>query len=356
MRGSDNIRVLVIGGGIAGAALARRLGRAGAEVHLIERQKAIGGRVREMGCKATTVCLRCNVCVADEILRTLSGTPGVHIHTSAQLAELQPGRNGRRYAAILADGRQFAVDAVVAAVGYEPFNPVENAAYGGGRIPNVMTGAEAERQLAGHHRIVRPSDQAAPRRIAFVQCVGSRTEEVFRRPEDTDYCSTVCCAYALRMARRIRHQSPEAEITVFYMDIQNFGKGFDEFYRECRNTLRFIRSRPYELRPGVAGSVRVKYAAERRPDGEAARPVHEEDFDLVVLAVGIRPAADAAALAANLGAPVDAQGFLGLKTASALPDMQRAGLFTVGACESPKDIAACIAQAEAVGAMILQKP
>jgi heterodisulfide reductase subunit A len=156
------------------------------------------------------------------------------------------------------------------------------------------------------------------------------------------------------MARRIRHQAPESEITVFYMDIQPFGQAFEAFFRECRGAMRFVRSRPYEIREGAEGRVRVKYAAEQPAEGETGRPVCEEEFDLVVLAVGIRPAAGAGALAAMLGVPVDGQGFLGLKTAEALPDLQREGIHAVGACEAPKDIAACIAQAEAVSVVVLQ--
>jgi heterodisulfide reductase subunit A len=207
--------------------------------------------------------------------------------------------------------------------------------------------------LAVDHKLNRPSDGRPARRIAFIQCVGSRTEEVFRRPEDTDYCSAVCCAYALRIARRLQHQAPETEVTVFYMDIQNFGKGFNEFYQACRQKMRFIRSRPYEIREGSAGAVRVKYAPDSKAAGDKA--VCEEEFDLVVLSVGMRPAEGTARLAETLGVPLDERGFVGLKGATAFPDLQRPGIYVVGACESPKDIAGCLDQADAVSAAVLSE-
>ncbi len=348
--------VLVIGGGIAGATVAERLGRACVHVHLVEKEADIGGRVSEMGCKATDTCLRCNVCVADEILRSVRRVPSVQIHTLTNVTKLQQGTNGRRFTATLEHPKHgqssVNVDAVIIAIGYEPYNPVENSSYGYGRVANVITGVEAERQLATQNRITRPSDGLPPRRVAFIQCVGSRTEEIFRRPDDTDYCSTVCCAYALRMAQQLKFQAEESEITVFYMDIQNFGKGFNDFYKDCKDKMTFVRSRPYELAAGADGAVRVKYApVSQKTDADSA--VCDEEFDLVILSVGIRPPADALTLADTLGVPLDEQGFFGLKTASPLPDMQRAGVFVVGACESPKDIAGCIAQAEAVSAMVL---
>lgn len=346
--------VLVVGAGIAGAAVARRLGHAGLEVHLVEKADLIGGQVREFGCKADDACVRCNVCVANEVLRSVRYTPNLQTYLDTEVTAIEPAGHGGYRARLQRrgaepDGTAVEVDDVVLAIGYQPFDPAENSRLGYGRVPNVITGAEAERQLARQHRITRPSDGQTPRRVAFVQCVGSRTEEIHRRPEDTDYCSRVCCAYALRMARKMKHQSAESEITIFYMDIQRFGKGFDEFYRECRDRMRFVRSRPYEMDAGPDGSVLVTYT----PEAGAGERVAREAFDLVVLAVGIRPAADTTALAGRLGIAVDPQGFLGLKGAAPLPDLQKPSVYVVGACEAPKDIEGCLAQAEAVSAAIL---
>jgi len=415
--------VCVIGAGIAGATVARDLSQAGIEVHLIEKEARIGGHVIEMGCKATDVCLRCNVCVANEVLRAVGKTPGIHIHTLSELRELKSGTNGSLYTVVVGHGPTFIerqkcigclacvqecpekcisigkldvwpgvpvidfsacrralgkncsvceqacpvdaidmgqdssqtevdVDAVVVATGYEPYDPKVNASYGYGKMVNIITGVEAERQLAADGKITRPSGGEQPKRIAFIQCVGSRSEEVHCRPEDTDYCSAVCCAYALRIARLIKHQNSNAEITVFYMDIQKFGKGFREFYNECKSEINFIRSRPYEIKQGQNGAVRVKYTPEQLGEHIESR-VCEAEFDLVILSVGIRPREDATKLAEALLVPIDEQGFWGLKGASALPELQREGIYAIGACEWPKDIESCMAQAEAISSLII---
>lgn len=354
--------VLIIGGGVAGATAADRLGRAGVEVHLVEREHDIGGHARQMGCKATDICLRCNVCVADAVFRSVQDLPTVHVHTSTDLHAFRHNGQQGRFQAVLnprsASGNghhpstTLSVDAAIIATGYEPYDPSESSAYGYGRNANVMTAIEAERQLAENGRITRPSDGTVPARIAFVQCVGSRTEEIHRRPEDTDYCSCVCCAYALRMARLISHQADASAITLFYMDIQTFGKGFNAFYADCRERVRLIRSRPYGMTSAAGGGVRLSFAPPS-PDAQAA--VCEETFDLVVLSVGIRPPAAARELADKLGVALDAQGFFGLKGETCLPDLQREGIFVAGACEWPKDIAGCMAQAEAVAAAVMAR-
>jgi heterodisulfide reductase subunit A len=416
--------VLIVGAGIAGATVAERLSRAGRQVYLIEKQATIGGHVVEMGCKATDVCLRCNVCVANELLRTVAASPNIRMHTRTELMGLEAGTNGSRYTAILKHKPSFVdrnkcigcqacvgacpekcislpalrvspavpivnyslcrralgkdcsvceqicpvdainmqhksseskidVDAVVIATGYEPYDPAVDGSYGYRVAANIITGVEAERQLATRGEITRPSDGKRPKRIAFIQCVGSRSELVHRRPEDTDYCSAVCCAYALRMAQLITYQDNNAEVTIFYMDIQNFGKGFSDFYKKCKDKVTLIRSRPYEIKQGQNGTLHVRFAPQSLP--EDGVQVCEQEFDLVVLAVGIRPRPDAAKLAEALYVPLDEQGFFGLNGASALSAMQREQIFAVGACESPKDIQSCMAQAEAVSAAVISE-
>lgn len=415
--------VLVLGAGISGATVAKRLSEAGCQVHLYEKQGSIGGHAAEMGCKAVDVCLRCNVCVADKLLREVAAADDIHIHLRAELTKLEAGTNGCRYTATLKHEPTFIdsdkcigcqacvnacpekcivkpkvalsvavpmvdcascrhslgkdcsvceeicpaaainmgqhnsksnidVDTVVLATGYEPYDPTINASYGYGRISNIITGTEAEKQLASQHTITRPSDGLPAKRIAFIQCVGSRTEQVHRRPEDCNYCSGVCCPYALRIAQLMKYQNNDCELTVFYMDIQDFGKGFDEFYRKCQANVTLIRSRPYELKQGQNGSVRVKYTPQSFQE-EAESQACEAEFDLVVLSVGIRPAQSAVVLADALQIPVDEHGFFGLKGAQPLPVLQRKGIFVTGACESPKDIGACIAQAEAVSQAVI---
>ena len=246
------------------------------------------------------------------------------------------------------------VDDIVIATGYEPYDPSIDVSYGYGNGANVITGIEAERQLAENVKLTRPSDGQQPGKIAFVQCVGSRTEHVHRQPQDAEYCSAVCCAYALRMAGQMKHLSSDAEVTIFYMDIQNFTKGFDDFYRQCQNEMTFIRSRPSDIKQNQNGTVTVRFAPQSLPDNTESQ-ICQQDFDLVVLAVGIRPRPEADKLAENLLIPLDEHGFFGVKGASPLPKTQREGIFVAGACEWPKDIQGCIAQAEAVSAAVINE-
>jgi len=350
--------VLVLGAGIAGTAVAVDLARSGREVDLIERQSSIGGHAAQMGCKATNTCQKCNICVADKIFRSVSDLPNIRLHLNCELAELKNTNGSSCYAAYLKNGispgEKLAVDNVVVATGFEPYDPAENSSYGYGETANIITGLEAERQLRAQQRIVRPSDGWPAKRIAFVQCVGSRTEEIHRCPEDTNYCSTVCCSYALRLAQLMKYQSDESDIAVFYMDIQNFGKNFDRFYGKCKDKMRFVRSRPYEIKGGCEGAVSVKYTPQSGLSAQSTG-VCREEFDLVILSVGIRPAQDNRRVADNLLVPLDENGFFGLKNTSALPELNRNGIYVAGACEGPKDIAGSIVQARAVSAAIISK-
>jgi len=412
-------RVLVLGGGIAGATAAERLGRAGLEVLWVEKEPVIGGHAATMGCKAADVCLRCHVCVATDRLKAALRTPHVCLHTRSELVMLAPGNNGGAYRATLRSApnilcrercigcgacvavcpehcisvknpalyggipvlelplcrrahgkacdlcakacpvqaidwkeqeqnRELDVDAVVVATGYEPFHPEQKGTFGYGVIPNVISGLDAERQLSGQHRITRLSDGSAPRRVAFIQCVGSRSEHAHRRPEDTNYCSTVCCSYALRMARRMQHDVPETAVTVFYMDIQNFGKDFQSFFEACQKTMTFIRARPVDIMAGSEGAVSIVYEEQEKG------AVTKAEFDLVVLSIGIRPSPSARRLADSLRLAVDEYGFLGIKGVAGLPQSHRENVFIVGTCGNPQDIAATIGQAEAVCAEILK--
>jgi heterodisulfide reductase subunit A len=239
------------------------------------------------------------------------------------------------------------VDAVVVATGFEPFDATVNAAWGYGTVPNVISGWDAERQLAETRRLTRPSDGQPPKRLAFLQCIGSRSDEIHRSPFESGYCSTVCCAYALRMARRVKHARPETAVTVFYMDLQAVGKDADAFARETRKELTLVRARPYEIRPASGGGVSVMYEDQTALKNAAA------EFDLAVLSVGMRPGPGNERLAELLGVPLDEYGFFGHKGVRGLTETWKPGIFVAGAAESPMDLAGAMASAEAVCAAIV---
>jgi len=351
--------VLILGGGISGCTAAQKLAAAGFDVHLVERANRIGGHAAAMGCKATDVCLRCNVCVADEVFRNINNYSNIKIYTDTELEKLEQGANGSLYTAVLhhkkGDSRsEIKVDNIIAATGHDSYNASIDAAWGYGRGDNIIDGAEAEKQLAEHNKLTRPSDGQMPKRLAFIQCVGSRSDQTHRRAEQNDYCSAVCCSYALRIAQLAKYLKQDCDVTIFYMDIQNFGRAFNKFYNQCRGSMNFIRSRPYEVNQNADGTVTVTYTPESANSNNDSQ-VLKADFDMVVLSVGIRPRADSVMVSDVLGISADEYGFFGLKESSPLADLQKQGIYTVGTCEWPKDIKDCIAQAQAVSTAILSR-
>ena len=238
---------------------------------------------------------------------------------------------------------QLDASALLLTTGYEPYDALGQGTYGYGTIPNVITGLDAERQLQASATIVRPSDARPPKKIAFIQCVGSRSEETAPLAFSSQYCSAVCCAYAMRISRLLAQQLSQSQITIFYMDLQKFGKDYETLYNDCRDKIRLIRSRPSRLDSAADGQVLLTYEDVSRTQ------VCQEPFDLVVLSIGMRPAADARRLADLLNIDVDQHGFLN-PLGSYRPD-----IFVAGSCCGPADIAETIQRTSAVSARLLDR-
>lgn len=220
------------------------------------------------------------------------------------------------------------IGAVILTPGIEPFDAALAEAYGVGRFANVLTGPQFERLLSasgptqGHVR--RPSDGAEPRRIAFLQCIGSRDQR-------HRYCSSVCCMYATKEAILAREHVPGAECTIYYADLRAFGKGFDAYIeRAKRNGVRYVRTRVAALREDPLTRT-LSFRVEE--NGE----VREESADLVVLSVGLTPPQGAAALAAAAGIDLDEYGFARSGPSGPL-QTSRPGVFAAGGFRGPKDI------------------
>ena len=143
------------------------------------------------------------------------------------------------------------VDAVVVATGFSPFDPRDKP-YGHGRFANVVSSLEAERLLHDASPLKRPSDGKPARRIAFIQCVGSRDAQLGHL-----WCSKICCGSSMRMARLLQARQAETEITFFYIDLQTFGRDFDAFYRQARQRMTLIRAIPGEIHSTAAGDPEV---------------------------------------------------------------------------------------------------
>jgi heterodisulfide reductase subunit A-like polyferredoxin len=234
------------------------------------------------------------------------------------------------------------VGSIILSPGYQVYNARLSQEYGLGRYPNVLNALQLERILSasgptlGH--VQRPSDGRVPKKVAFLQCVGSRDQS-------HPYCSAVCCMYATKEAIIAKEHEKEVEPTIFFIDIRAYGKGFDAYYERARKEygVRYVRcaiSRVVE--DPRTKNLRITYI-------DDAGEIKEEEFDLVVLSVGMVPSASTSELAKNLGVELDPYGFA--KTDSLTPlATSRPGVYVCGVFQGPKDIPETVAQASGAAA------
>ncbi len=396
----ENNYVLVIGGGISGIASALELANGGLSVYLIEKEATVGGYVASFCCKATDVCSNCSVCVVPQRIKEAVTHPQISLLTNSTVqkvsgevgnfrveitqkpqyidaerciacgfcaevcptepkAILSPLAEAVPYSYVLDETcclrfkgedcnlckescptnaidferkskrQELSVTTIIVATGFEVFNAREIGSLGYSRYPNVLTGLDLERIFNREGSLKLPSNGKEPQNIAFIQCVGSRNEEHC-------YCSQVCCKYAMRFARLIKYQNPNAEVTIFYIDLQTAGKGFAEFYEECKESIRFIPGVPVEVLEAHSGDLEVKF--ENILEGK----VNRETFDLVVLSVGIVPRKDSWDSARILGINLGDEGFFDAKPFD-FNETNVEGIFLAGTCQGPKDIPDSIA-------------
>ncbi len=243
-----------------------------------------------------------------------------------------------------AETKQLQVGAVIAAPGFEEFDARLRGEYGYGRFPNVVTSTEFERVLSASGpfkgRVQRPSDGEIPTRIAFIQCVGSRDPACGR-----GYCSSVCCMYATKEAVIAKEHMDHIEPTIFYIDIRAYGKDFDKYVERAKEKygVRYVRHLVSLIREDPStNNLLLRYEGE---DGQMV----EEEFDLVVLSVGLRPFAGTQELSEALGIELNEYGFC--KTDSLFPlATSRPGIFACGAFTGPEDIPETVMQASGAAA------
>jgi len=245
------------------------------------------------------------------------------------------------------------VGAIIIAVGFDLFDPSGILTYGYGRYKNVITALELERLLSasgptGGH-LIRPSDGKIPRKIAFVQCIGSRDKRF-----GNTYCSSICCKYSVKDAVLIKEHTPDAEVCIFYIDLRAFGRGFQEFINRAKTEygIRFIRSSPGEI---------TEDPTTKNPElwyeDTVAGTVENLAFDLVVLCPALVPRRDAKDLAKVLGVEVDNYGFFKASDDMINPvDTTVPGIFACGYCLGPKtgDIPDSIMQGSATAARVAE--
>lgn len=239
------------------------------------------------------------------------------------------------------------VGAVVMALGFQTFDPAKAKIWGYGLHANVITSLQFERYLSpggptGGH-LIRPSDHKPVKRIAFLQCVGSRDKNRC----NNEYCSAVCCMYAIKEAMSVKEVSPEIEVSIFYMDMRTPGKEFERYFERARSEygVRFIRSRIHGVEPrGPKGDLRLHYI---NVHGKQV----EEIVDLVVLSVGLETPDSMVRLAEKIGIHMTPDRFASISAFMPVHTSQK-GIFTCGAFNGPRDIPQSVIGGSAAAASV----
>jgi heterodisulfide reductase subunit A-like polyferredoxin len=250
------------------------------------------------------------------------------------------------------------VGAVILTPGLEPMPGDIRPEYGYGRYRNVVTSLQFERMLSASGPfggvVQRPSDGVHPRKVAWIQCVGSRDCTIGANGQErSEYCSSVCCMYATKEAIIAKEHDGRIEPTIFYIDIRSFGKGFEPYIERAKNEhgVRYQRCMVSSVKeaPG-SHNLRLGYVSyeginEKRP------VLHEEEFEMVVLSVGLRPTPETKALAERLGVQLNPLGFVEIgsyaPTQTTVP-----GIFVAGAFAEPKDIPESVIEASCAAAQV----
>jgi heterodisulfide reductase subunit A len=358
---------LVIGGGIAGLEAALDIAEAGYRVHLVEREKHLGGHMARLN--RTFPTLESAAELLSQTIAQVREHPNIEVMTASEVVEVE-GYVGnftvkvsesmsQRVNALpvhqetaLVDSspgdsalRTLEVGAIVVATGYEPFDPRLKPEFAYGIYDNVITSLEFE-QLSS------PSDPTGgkievngrqPKDVIFIKCVGSRDKNL-----GNEYCSRVCCMYTAKQAYLVKEQIPDANVTIFYMDVRAFGKGFEEFYDQVRaEGIRYRRGNASEIyRKGERLVVRA--------EDTLLSQTLEVEADLVVLAVGMVPRHDVQDVASLLKLSRSPDGFFLEAHPKLRPiDTTTDGVFLAGTCQGPKDIADTVAQAKAAASSAL---
>jgi len=405
-----NKNVLIIGGGTAGLSAAVDLVNLDINVDLVEKSDFLGGHAIEYTCKATrNTCVKCGACMVEEKLNDTILHPKIKIWTGSRVQEVSKNgrftakihckpkyidpdkctncricfdkcpvddallhgssKNNIPFYAVNEEKclyfkdkscgicrdecpekaidldkeeleHSIEADAVLVAAGFHPFNP-EDKPYGYNRFDNVVTSLGLERMLKQAGRVKRPSDDTIPERIAFIQCVGSRDSKLNHL-----WCSKICCGSAMRMARLIKDRHPEIDITVFYIDVQTFGKNFEQFYKDAQEELEMIRAIPGDIYEVEEQKLKINFL------NNTTHETLEEIFDLVVLSIGITPGKDNGEIAELLHLKLADSGFIesGAEETSATNN----GIFTAGSVHGAMSIPEAIASAGSAARQIVK--
>ena len=347
---------VIVGGGISGMQSALDLADAGFDVTIVEHAAQLGGHTAQF--YKTFPTLEPAGILVHELIDRATTHPHINLLTESEVTDVS-GYVGNFNVKVKhnEETTNIPAGAIIVATGFEAFDSHLKPEFGYGKYTQVVTTLDFENVIA---RRAQP-DEAIPlskeiasptkwarndmKSVVFIQCVGSRDQAVGcgdGKSQANAYCSRVCCMVTAKQARLVREQFPNANVTVFYMDVRAFGKGFEEFYDQAREDgVLYRRGNPSEI---LKRGERVVVRAEDTLLGEQV----EVEADLVVLAVGMKPRANSEAVAQLFKLSRSGDGFFMEAHPKLRPvETSMAGVFLAGCCQSPKDITDSISQARA---------
>ncbi len=329
---------LVIGGGIAGMQAALDIAEAGFQVTLVEQDERLGGHVARL--HRTFPTLEPVSEMLNPLLERVLSHPKIQTLTGARVTEVG-GYVGNFEAQVRQGDQTITVPAgtIIVATGFEVFDARRRPELGYGVYPQVITTLEFESLAANGLQI----NGQTPRDVVFIHCVGSRDQNL-----GNPYCSRVCCMVAARQAHLVRQRLPDSRVSVFYMDMRAYGKGFEEYYDRLREDgVLYRRGNPSEI---IRRGDRVVVRVEDTFLGEMV----EVEADLVVLAVGMQARANTGEIASLLKLSRSGDGFFMEAHPKLRPvDTSMAGVYLAGCCQGPKDISDTISQSRAAASAAL---
>ena len=330
--------VLIIGGGAAGLSAAGALMEKGVEIHLVEKNDHLGGNALNWACMATKTCENCSACLVAELVDLVSKQEHTTIYTQTEIAGLNRNENG--FEAVLTGkfSGKIMANAVLAATGFSPFDPSGLKSLGYGTYEKVITTVELNELLKKGQIAALLPEHATPK-IAFIQCVGSRNRKLNR-----NYCSQVCCKISLRHANKLLHLYPEADITVFHMDLQIIGKEFRNFTQQLADRVRLVQGVAAEI---VSDRQNGKLTIFHEDESIGVRSAHH--FDLIVLSVGLGASENSGEMALKLGIKPDVWGFLSYNETD-FPE----GIYAAGTARGPMNILNAVSEGRIVASRIAE--
>jgi heterodisulfide reductase subunit A len=325
-------RVVVIGGGPAGLTAAIEAARLGAPVTLVEKNSYLGGRPIEENYASLTPHLADAEEVINKMVEELKSFSDVEILLDSEVVGCE-GEGTYKLSIRTKDGvEERTSPGVIVATGFQHFDPGrETQLYGYYEFPDVLALQDLEAMLK-EGKVVRPSNGETPKRVCFIQCVGSRDRQI-----GNEYCSKVCCGVASKEATEVKMLLPDAEVFIFYIDMRMYGYWESQIYwpAQEKHHVQYVK--------GIVTEVLEKEGRllVRGEDTTMGRPM-EIPMDIVVLSVGMEPSAGTRKMAQILGVAQNKYGFIEAKNPPLdTVSTSREGIYAVGSALGPADLEDC---------------